>query len=182
MANTKSKVSTKKTVKTAPAEPATVVSTEKRTYKVKSELDPNMIVTVKNGFNGMLVYTSTRSGETFRWDSFGDEQDMELQELKNARNSSKDFFINNWFLIDDPEIIEYLGVTKYYENSLSFDGFNELLEKSPSEIESIIKNMPKGQKDSLKYRAKQLIAEGEIDSIKVINAIEKGLSVELIER
>ena len=180
MATTKSKVSKKKT--TVTEEPKATASTSSKTYKVKTELDPNMIVAVKNGFSGMLVYKSVRSGETFRWESFGDEQDMELQELKNARNASKDFFINNWFLIDDPEVLEYLGVQKYYENSLSSDGFEELFEKDPKEIEKIVKEMPSGQKSSLKYRAKQLIADGTIDSMKVINALEKGLSVELVER
>ena len=39
-----------------------------------------------------------------------------------------------------------------------------------------------GQKKSVAFRAKQLIKDGKIDSIKVINALEKSLSIELIER
>ena len=107
MANTGSKVR-----KTAPA--STTVSenqelntneasvSEKKSYRVKKELDPNMYVTVKNGFNGTLVYKSKKTGERFIWNAFGDEQEMELSELKSARNSSKAFFVNNWFLFDDP--------------------------------------------------------------------------------
>lgn len=163
------------------AEDTIEVST-KKTYRVKKDINPNTIVSVRNGFQGTLIYISNRTGERFTWDSFGDEQDMDLKELKNAKNSSKLFFENNWFLIDDPEIIDYLGVTKYYENSLKYDSFDDLFKKKPSEIKEILSKISNGQKLSVIYRAKQLIEDGSIDSIKTINALENSLSVELIER
>ena len=48
--------------------------TSKPTFKVKKDLSPTMIVTVKNGFNGTLVYKSKRTGELFIWDAFGSER------------------------------------------------------------------------------------------------------------
>lgn len=194
MANTKSKVS-KNTVQKPATQKADVtknketvttdiedVSTEKKQYRVKKNLDPNMIVTVKNGFQGLLVYKSRRTNERFVWETFGDEQDMDLQELKNARNSSKTFFENNWFLIDDPEVLEYLGVSQYYKYALNFDSFDGLFNKTPDEISDTISRLSTGQKKSVAYRAKELIANGSIDSIKVINALEESLSIELIDR
>ena len=157
-------------------------NSEKKKYTVKKDLDLNMIVPVKNGFQGHLVYKSRRTQEVFDWPSFGDEQDLDLQELRNAKNSSKAFFENNWFLIDDPEVLEYLGVSRYYKYSLKFDEFDEIFEKSIPEINKVLSQLNKGQKRSLAYRAKQLIEEGIIDSVKVINALEKGLQTELITR
>jgi len=191
MANTKSKVSKSTTTKSTASvvEKKTdvvnaVVETvnEKKSYKVKKNLDPNMIVTVKNGFQGHLIYKSKRTNERFEWESFGDEQDMDLQELKNARNASKAFFTNNWFLIDDPEVLEYLGVTQYYKYALNFASFDDLFKMDADEIEETISHLSVGQKKSVAYRAKQLIDNGEIDSIKVINALEDSLSIELIDR
>lgn len=150
--------------------------------RVRIDLDPNTIVTIRNGYNGTLVYQSKKTGEVFIWDSFGDEQDMELNELKAARNASKAFFINNWFLIDDPDVIEYLGVNQYYDNALSFDEFNELFDKTPSQIEDIISKLSVGQKRSVAYRARALVNDGEIDSNKVIATLEKCLGVSLMER
>lgn len=155
---------------------------EKKSYRVKKDLDPNMYVTVKNGFNGTLVYKSKKTGERFIWSSFGDEQEIELAELKSAKNSCKMFFINNWFLFDDPEIVEWLGMSQYYKHALNSASFDKLFTKSPDEIEATVAELSNGQRKSLAFRAKQLIADGEIDSIKVINALEKSLSVELIER
>lgn len=190
MSDTKSKVSKNTSAKQTSVvaqknvtdESVNATSSVKNQYKVKKNLNPNMIVTVKNGFQGHLVYKSRRTNERFEWDDFGDEQDMELQELKNARNASKAFFINNWFLIDDPEVLEYLGVAQYYKFALDFKSFDELFEKTPNEIKNIIALLSNGQKKSVAYRAKELIASGVIDSIKVINALEEGLSIELIDR
>lgn len=163
------------------AEDTPAATSEKKSYKVKKDLDPNMYVTVKNGFNGTLVYKSKKTGERFVWDAFGDEQEMELAELKSAKNSYKAFFVNNWFLFDDPEIIEWLGMGQYYKYALNSASFDKLFEKTPDEIEKVVAALSAGQKKSLAFRAKQLIADGMIDSIKVIAALEKSLSVELIE-
>lgn len=186
MANTKSKVSDVANAEVADVadeikETSNKQAETKKTYKAK-ELSPHTIVTVKNGFQGLLVYKSKRTGERFVWDSFGDEQDMELQELKNAKNSSKAFFENNWFLIDDPEVLEYLGVTKLYKYALTSSSFDELFSKKPDEVKETISRLSNGQKKSLAYRAKQLINDGAIDSIKVITALEESLSIELIDR
>lgn len=154
----------------------------KKTYKVRKQLDPHTIVTVKNGFPGMLIYESSKTGEMFRWESLGDEQDMELQELKNARNASKAFYVNNWFCIDDPEILAYLGVAEYYKNALNLIDDDVLRSMQPDDIRGVVAQMSDGQKLALKYRVKQMIESGDIDSIKRITAFEEALGVELIER
>lgn len=153
-----------------------------KTYKVRKQLDPNMVVSVKNGFPGPLVYISSRTGERFRWEELGDEQDMELQELKNARNSSKAFFANNWFMLDDPEVIEYLGVAEYYKRAFNLGDETVLQAMSPSAIKAAVAAMPNGRQLALKYRVKQMIEDGTLDSIKSITAFEDALGVELIER
>lgn len=149
---------------------------------VPKDVDPMQIVTVKNGFQDRLVYKSKKTGERFVWDAFGSEQDMELGELRNARNSNKKYFINNWFMFDEPWIVDYLGMGKFYKFSISIEGFDALFEKPVAEIEETIAKLSDGQKKSIAYRAKQLIAEGGIDSNKTITTLEKCLGTELIER
>ena len=156
---------------------------EKVRYQVKSpDLKLSDYVTVRNGFNGKLVYKSRKTGEKFVWSEFGAEQDMELAELKNAKNASKVFFENNWFLFDDPAVISFLGVDRLYKNALNFDEFDDLFKMKPAEIKSRISLLSEGQKYSVRYRARQMIADGAIDSIKIINALEEALGTELIER
>ena len=149
---------------------------------VPSQIDQDQYVTVRNGFQGKLVYRSKRTGELIVWEEFGDEQDMELFELKNAKNSAKKYFLNNWFMFDEPWIVDYLGVGRFYRFAISIDEFDSIFDKPVDEVREIIGNLSDGQKRSLSYRARQLIAEKEIDSIKMIDMLEECLKTNLIER
>lgn len=149
---------------------------------VVKEIDLHQTVVVRNGFQGTLVYQSTRTGETFIWREFGDEQDMELGELRNARNSHKNFFINNWFMFDEPWVIDYLGMAQYYKLAISIDDLDNIFLLPPDELEVAISALPDGQKSSVAYRASNLIADGTIDSNKTITTLENVLGVNLVER
>ncbi len=160
------------------------VAEEKAAPIVAKEIDPNQIIVVRSGFHGRLVYKSPRTREKFVWGEFGADQEMELRELRNAKSANKKYFENNWFMFDDEFewVIGYLGLTQYYKNALPIEDFDSLFKKTPSEIEKAITKLSNGQKKSVGYRAKQLIADGEIDSNKAIAALEKALGIELIER
>lgn len=172
----------KRTTATESIESKQVQQESEKKPLVPKDIDPSQYVTVRNGFQGRLVYKSKRTGERFVWDSFGAEQDMELSELRNARNSNKKYFINNWFMFDEPWIVDYLGMGKYYRFAISIQDFDKLFTKPASEIEKTIANLSDGQKQSVAYRAKQLISEGGIDSNRLIATLEKCLGIELIER
>lgn len=171
---------------TAVAETATEQSAEEDTrckYRAR-DVDTSQMILVRNGFQGLLVYKSSRTGELFEWDEFGGEQEMELRELINAKNSAKGFFINNWFLFDDEDawVIDYLGVGVYYKNTLNVEEFDELFNMSPDEIGDIVASLSDGQKRSLSYRARVKIANEEIDSMKMIRALEEALGTALVEK
>ena len=63
------------------AKTATVDSTAEQSNTAEKKMTPkkvdlNQFITVKNGFQGRLVYVSTRTGERFVWDGFGAEQEI----------------------------------------------------------------------------------------------------------
>lgn len=160
--------------------PAGETAPEKK--PIPKKIDPHQYITVRNGFQGKLIYVSKRTGEKFVWENFGDEQEIELIELKNAKNASKKFFINNWFVFDDSWVIDYLGVGQFYKNALRLEDFDRVFTLSPDEIRETIGKLSAGQKRSLAYRAKELIAHGGIDSMRVISALEDALGIELTEK
>ncbi len=149
---------------------------------IAKDIDIHQYVTVRNGFQGKLVYVSPKTGERFVWDGFGTEQEMELLELRNAKNSAKKFFQNNWFMFDEDWIVDYLGLKQFYRHAIKIEDFDKIFETSPAEIKNTVASLSDGQKKSVAYRAKILIAEGKIDSNKAINALEEALGVELVER
>lgn len=149
---------------------------------VPKDIDQHMIVTVRNGFQGTLVYVSRKTGERFVWDAFGDEQDMEIGELRNARNSNKAFFVNNWFMFDEPWIVDYIGMAQYYKFAVSIDDFDDIFENSPEELADVVSGLSAGQKRSVAYRARQKIRDGSIDSNRKIAVLEQCLGTSLVER
>lgn len=169
-------------VKKIETQPTNEVKEEVEKVEKKVELDPHMYVTVKNGYNGVLTYISSKTGEVFTWSKFGDEQEIELIELKACKASSKAFFINNWFLIDDWDVIEWLGVQQYYKNALNADNFDSIFNKSAVELKKTLEKLSAGQKKTVIFRARKLIDDGTIDSIKTIKTLEECLHVELLDR
>lgn len=162
------------------AQPAKETANEKRVF-IPKEVDPHQIVTVRNGFQGRLVYKSPKTGERFVWEAFGAEQDMEIGELRNAKSSNKKYFINNWFMFDEPWIPDYIGVGQYYKFAIPIADFDKFFEKPAAELEKAVSKLSDGQKQSVAYRAKQLIADGTIDSNRAIATLEKSLGIELVE-
>lgn len=151
---------------------------------VPKDIDQSTLVYVRNGFHGKLVYISPRTGERFFWDDFGDEQSMELRELRNAKSSAKKFFENNWFMFDEDNVwvISYLGVENYYKHTLTIENFDDIYKLPPDKLKEAIGKLSKGQKRSVAYRASQLVLNQEIDSLKTIAALEESLGIELIEK
>lgn len=152
---------------------------------VPKQVDVNQAIPVYNGYQGWLIYKSPRSGEKIEWSEFGEEQPVELRELRIAKASNaKEFFVNNWFMFDDEYqwVIDYLGVRRYYKNAIPLEAFDEVFEKTPAEAKATIEGMSIGQRKSLEFRARQLIESGDIDSRKMIAALEEAFGTELILR
>jgi len=151
---------------------------------VPKAVDPDEYVTVHNGHHGILIYKSKRTGEVFTWEDYGEEQEMQIRELKDAKNSNKKFFINNWFVFDEEYqwVIDYLGMRNFYRNSIGLGKFDDIFKLTPEELKTELEQMSAGQKDSVACRARQLIMDGEIDSRKIIATLETTLGVELIEK
>lgn len=180
-----------KSAKTATSTKSTAAKTERAEAPVTKEpvkkvaipkdVDINQLITVYNGFDGILVYKSPRTGEIFTWDAMGDVQDLELRELRSAKSSAKSFFSQNWFMFDEDNqwVIDYLGVRKYYQNALGIDDFDGLFDRPISELTAIIAGLSDGQRKSVGYRARQMVLDGEIDSRKTIAALEEALGIEL---
>lgn len=146
--------------------------------KVKEQRSLNEMVCVKNNTHGKLVYVSKRfAGQEYEWEKFGDENWLELQELISMRNSYPTYFRECWVMLSD-EDLEYLNVKKYYENIIDMEDFDDIFKLSPAKLKEKLEHLPKSMKDSVSKRSRQLIASGELDSIKTINTIKDVLKVD----
>lgn len=138
-------------------------------------------VLVRNGYHGPLIIALPKSGYTLKLASFGDEDYIEIGDLRTLRNSHPKFFKKNWLLFDDPDVIEYLHVEEFYKNALSIDGIDELFNMDIDDAVAKIAILSDGQKKTVAYTAMEKIDLKEMDSIAQIKAFEKALGCALME-
>lgn len=141
----------------------------------------NEEILVYNGYYGMLTYKSRRNGNPLYFQSFGDSDYIQFGELQTMRSTQPAFFQNNWILIDDDDVLDALGVRKYYENSLRIGDFDTVFNKTPKQLASILAKIPAAQKSVLFHLAADKVKSGEIDSKKKIETLEEAFGVSFEE-
>ena len=188
MAVTKT-TTTRKTAKTktnAKTKPVETVETVEEVVEQKAparpkkrlEINRDELIVCRSATEN-LVYISKRTGEKFEWAEFGDVQYITLGELITMKSTQPRFLKEGWLIIDDEEAIEQLGLAKMYGNIFEIEDMAEFLEKDPYEMERILKNMPRGFKNSIAQFAREQVESGELDSNRKIKLLEQLLDVDL---
>ncbi len=135
----------------------------------KKKLSSDVLVECKNITMGKLIYISKKqNGYTIVWSNPGDVEEIELGELLSMRNSQPRFFTKNWIGIDDPDVVDYLKIGKYYEGVPDFEDLDGILTGSFEDLKEVISKLPKSAYNTVSFKATELINNGTIDSMKTI--------------
>ena len=153
----------------------------KNKVKAKPKLDLHDEVLVKNGYCGELNVLLPKSKYVITFSEFGDDDYIELAELKALRNSKPIFFERNWLIIEDDNVIDFLNVGKYYADYLTVEDIDELFELPVDEMIAKIQKLNQVTRDNIARRAVDMIKDGNIDSVKKIEALEEELGYNLTE-
>lgn len=162
----------------------TVVEQPQNSAEAKSwKPDLSRMIKIKNISNGYLIYKSKRQlGYTVEWPNPGDTNYLELEEFLNLKNTDRRFITEPWIRIiedDEIEILKYANIYKFYEGLFGIDSIRKLLQENFNSFKSKFDALPKGFKSTVAEYAAQMIASGELDSIKVKEYIEKEMNLEL---
>lgn len=147
--------------------------------KIKRQRDLSEMICVVNITNSKLIYISKSvPGYRIDWDGYLDENWIEYKELINMRNSQRSFFQEPWVMCDW-EVLKDLKVDNYYKNIIDLENLDLLFQKSPEQLEETLKVIPDGIKKLVIDRAFELRREKKLDSLSIIEVIEKKLKVDL---
>ena len=150
-----------------------------KTSNVRPQRDMNELIKVVCITNAPLVYESrSQLGYRVYWDGYLSEAWMEYKELINMRNTYRAFFERPW-IICDWDVLEDLRVEQYYKNIIDLENLDDVFKKTPKELEKTLKEIPDGIKALIVDRAFELRREKKLDSLSVIETIEKTLNVDL---
>lgn len=156
-----------------------VVEKITKTSNVRPQRDMNELIRVVCITNAPLVYESrSQLGYRVYWDGYLSEAWMEYKELINMRSTYRAFFERPW-IICDWDVLEDLRVEQYYKNIIDLENLDDVFKKTPKELEKTLKEIPDGIKALIVDRAFELRREKKLDSLNVIETIEKTLNVDL---
>jgi hypothetical protein len=144
-------------------------------------VNANAEVTVVNAYPGTLIYKSARTGERFIWRGLGTEHVMTFAALREMKNTSPQFFERTWIKIEDADVLYALGVAQHYKNALGYGDINRLLATTPEAVAKVIEGLSLWQKQAMIFQVKTLVANDAIDSIKMVQTLEKALGITLLE-
>lgn len=173
-----SKTIEKETVeKTESVEKTTVAKEE---IKPKRKFKQEDGIACRSSVVGGLWLDGVKSKNVYRWVSYGDVEEVEYRDLVALVRTKSGYVFGPMFVIEDEDFIEeFPQLKKFYDEQYTVKELGEVLEMPVRSMIATIKTLPSGAVNSLKNIASTQIANGQLDSVKKIKALDEYFGTEL---
>jgi hypothetical protein len=176
----------RRVVKTAPKEtvdekvtlneePVAEKVVKKEAKKEPRQFNQNDLILCRSVTAGWLG-CSGKSGQYYVFENFGDECEIEYQDLFALKSRHSNYIYAPHFVIEDEELLEnprWADVAKFYDEKVyTMEDVEEVLNLPINNFEAALKKLPKGLAKSLQVRVAQKIEDGTFDSLKKIKIID----------
>ena len=150
------------------------VGTTKKVEKKRKDVSDSIEVEFINYTNGILVYEDKNTGKSYYLGEFGDSDYITVGELRQIKSRHKAMLSNFYMLLTDvldedielKDVLKKLGIEKLYENALSIEEIDNLLNKrSAEQFEKVFDKLDKNFKGRVIERALHLFNEGEFSDM-----------------
>lgn len=148
--------------------------------KQKKKFEQSDGILCRSVTQGLLLFEGSNTGMLYRWDDYGDVQEVEYRDLVSAVRTRKSYIFEPYFIIDDEDFIaEFPQVAKFYNDSYSIRDIIEIVNMPTNEMVEAIKTLPSGALDNLKSIVVNQIATGSLDSVSKIKALDEIFGTDL---
>jgi hypothetical protein len=153
---------------------------ETATPLVSDQVNDDDMIQVMNGVNGELIHRSARTGRMWKFTRFGQTDRMPFSELMSIYNVNPKCFEEGRLIVMNARVAENFNLTDTYKNIITPQNLDSLFTKDVDELKVIVDNLPQTMKFTFVIRAKELYAQGKLDSVKLVRYIEEtfGFSLE----
>lgn len=145
----------------------------------KKQIDRDLMVACRNVTEGRLIYVSKKTGLQTIWSNHGDVEYMDVGELMTMKASQPKFLTEPWLIIEDDDVVEFLGLKHLYQRLVDVDDLDSFFMKSHTEMEQILDRVPNGTKDSIATRARKMVEDGSLYDNRKIRVLEQKLKIDL---
>lgn len=156
-------------------EPVAEKVVKKEAKKEPRQFNQNDLILCRSVTAGWLG-CSGKSGQYYVFENFGDECEIEYQDLFALKSRHSNYIYAPHFVIEDEELLEnprWADVAKFYDEKVyTMEDVEDVLNLPINNFEAALKKLPKGLAKSLQVRVAQKIEDGTFDSLKKIKIID----------
>lgn len=138
-----------------------------------SQTDPILCRSVTAGWLGV----SGKSGQYYVFEDFGDECEIEYQDLFALKSRHSQYIYAPHFVIEDEELLDnprWADLKKFYDEEVyTLEDVDAVLNLPNTSFKSAIEQLPKGLAKSLQVRVSEKIENGTFDSLQKIKMIDE---------
>ena len=139
----------------------------------KKKWEKNDSVLCHSIMTGGTYMEGIKTKKLYVFESFGASDEVEYQDLVAAINTNSAFVFLPMIIIDDEEFIQSNArIKKFYNDMYSPKDLSKILNLSISNMVEILPKLPLGAQESLKSIATTKIANGTLDSVSKIKALD----------
>ena len=118
-----------------------------------------------------------KSGQYYIFENFGDECEIEYQDLFALKQRRSPYLYSPLFVIEDEELLEnprWTDIQKFYDEKVyTMEDIDATLNIPIAKFEDALKKLPKGLAKSLQVEVAKRIEDGTFDSLKKIRVIDE---------
>lgn len=157
------------------------VAVVRKNYDNLRQPRPDAMIRLQSLTKGELCL-NVNGSVAINFDKYGDIKPVLYSELMNIVNNNRRFAEEGAFYIMDDASVKYLGLSRYYDNILSYDEIESLESYSDNELRTIITKISDFQKDvvSLVF-ANRIYNDEQVDRNK-IEIISKACEIDIAKR
>lgn len=157
------------------------VAVVRKNYDNLRQPRPDAMIRLQSLTKGELCL-NVNGSVAINFDKYGDIKPVLYSELMNIVNNNRRFAEEGAFYIMDDASVKYLGLSRYYDNILSYDEIESLELYSDDELRTIITKISDFQKDvvSLVF-ANRIYNDEQVDRNK-IEVISKACEIDIAKR
>lgn len=136
-------------------------------------LDKTRRVPVINIMAGSVGYNCLRTSEYLKWEKYGDEHMLTIDELLCMSAKNRDHLYEPMLIVDDAEFADTLKLTELYDNILAIDDLEKFYNQPLITINKKIRELPTGARTELFNRTVIALQNGEITNMVVLKVLKE---------
>lgn len=119
---------------------------------------------------------SGKSGQYYVFENFGDECEIEYQDLFALKSRRSNYIYAPLFVIEDEELLEnprWKDVAQFYDEKVFSEDIDAVLNLPVSSFKKALEALPKGLAKALQVKVAEKIEDGSFDSLSKIKIIDE---------